>query len=77
VIAEGIETPAQLAQLRALGCGLGQGYLLARPLTPEAALAIAMDRQAAAQRGAAARQELPAAVVRSDLPHDSLGAVLH
>ncbi|MBI3155507.1 MAG: EAL domain-containing protein [Burkholderiales bacterium] len=37
VIAEGIETPAQLAQLRALGCELGQGYLLARPLSAERA----------------------------------------
>jgi diguanylate cyclase (GGDEF)-like protein/PAS domain S-box-containing protein len=46
VIAEGIETPAQLAQLRALGCGLGQGYLLARPLSPEsAALVLAMKRR--------------------------------
>jgi diguanylate cyclase (GGDEF)-like protein/PAS domain S-box-containing protein len=40
VIAEGIETPAQLAQLRALGCGLGQGYLLARPLSPDRAAAV-------------------------------------
>jgi diguanylate cyclase (GGDEF)-like protein/PAS domain S-box-containing protein len=40
VIAEGIETPAQLAQLRALGCGLGQGYLLARPLSPDSAAAV-------------------------------------
>ena len=31
VIAEGIETPAQLDRLRELGCVLGQGYLLARP----------------------------------------------
>jgi diguanylate cyclase (GGDEF)-like protein/PAS domain S-box-containing protein len=52
VIAEGIETPAQLAQLRALGCELGQGYLLARPLTPEMAAAIAhvdAQRERAAQ----------------------------
>ena len=48
VIAEGIETPAQLAQLRALGCSYGQGYLLARPLTAEMALAVAQDRQAQA-----------------------------
>ena len=41
VIAEGIETPAQMAQLLALGCELGQGYLLARPLTPEMAGALA------------------------------------
>jgi diguanylate cyclase (GGDEF)-like protein/PAS domain S-box-containing protein len=37
VIAEGIETPAQLAQLRALGCRYGQGRLLAPPLSPEMA----------------------------------------
>ncbi len=32
VVAEGIETPGQLAQLREMGCRLGQGYLMARPL---------------------------------------------
>jgi EAL domain-containing protein (putative c-di-GMP-specific phosphodiesterase class I) len=32
VVAEGIETPAQLEQLREMGCRLGQGYLLSRPL---------------------------------------------
>jgi diguanylate cyclase (GGDEF)-like protein/PAS domain S-box-containing protein len=32
VIAEGIETPEQLAQLRALGCERGQGYYFSRPL---------------------------------------------
>jgi diguanylate cyclase (GGDEF)-like protein/PAS domain S-box-containing protein len=32
VVAEGIETASQLAQLRSMGCRLGQGYLLARPL---------------------------------------------
>ena len=31
VIAEGIETPAQLAALRELGVEFGQGYLLGRP----------------------------------------------
>ena len=30
-ICEGIETPGQLADLQAVGCGFGQGYLLARP----------------------------------------------
>jgi diguanylate cyclase (GGDEF)-like protein/PAS domain S-box-containing protein len=33
VIAEGIETPAQLKLLRDLGCELGQGFHLAEPLT--------------------------------------------
>jgi EAL domain-containing protein (putative c-di-GMP-specific phosphodiesterase class I) len=31
VIAEGIETPAELDTLRSLGATLGQGYFLARP----------------------------------------------
>jgi diguanylate cyclase (GGDEF)-like protein len=31
VVAEGIETPDQLAQLRALGCDYGQGFYLGRP----------------------------------------------
>ncbi len=31
-LAEGIETPEQLAILQRLGCALGQGYLFARPL---------------------------------------------
>ncbi len=31
-IAEGIEDPAQLALVRGLGCRLGQGYLLSRPV---------------------------------------------
>ncbi|MFN8075108.1 MAG: EAL domain-containing protein [Kineosporiaceae bacterium] len=33
-VAEGIETPEQLAELVRLGCDEGQGYLLARPLAP-------------------------------------------
>ena len=32
VVAEGVETTAQAAQLRALGCELAQGYLYSRPL---------------------------------------------
>jgi diguanylate cyclase (GGDEF)-like protein/PAS domain S-box-containing protein len=32
VIAEGIERPEQLEQLRTMGCGYGQGYLVARPM---------------------------------------------
>jgi EAL domain-containing protein (putative c-di-GMP-specific phosphodiesterase class I) len=34
-VAEGVETPAQLAQLRRLGCDAGQGYYLGRPAPPE------------------------------------------
>jgi diguanylate cyclase (GGDEF)-like protein/PAS domain S-box-containing protein len=34
-VAEGIESAEQLYELRLAGCDLGQGYLFARPLTPE------------------------------------------
>ena len=36
VIAEGIETQAQMELLNELGCALGQGYHLSRPLAPPA-----------------------------------------
>jgi len=36
VIAEGVETPKQMAILRSLGCEYGQGYLFYRPMDPEA-----------------------------------------
>lgn len=38
-LAEGVETPAQLAHLRALGCRSFQGYLLARPESADALFA--------------------------------------
>ncbi|RFU19507.1 putative bifunctional diguanylate cyclase/phosphodiesterase [Geodermatophilus marinus] len=40
VVAEGVETPAQLATLQALGCGFAQGFLLARPMTATALAAL-------------------------------------
>jgi diguanylate cyclase (GGDEF)-like protein/PAS domain S-box-containing protein len=41
VVAEGIERPEQLELLRAMGCGLGQGYLMAAPMTAAAIEALA------------------------------------
>ena len=43
VLAEGIEDSLQLAQLRAEHCDNGQGFLLARPLAPEA-IELLLDR---------------------------------
>jgi diguanylate cyclase (GGDEF)-like protein len=40
VVAEGIETEAQLAHLRALNCTYGQGYLFSRPVDSEQAAAL-------------------------------------
>ncbi|NEQ25725.1 MAG: EAL domain-containing protein, partial [Microcoleus sp. SIO2G3] len=43
VVAEGIETPEQVAQLRSLGCKFGQGYWFSKPLdASEIERAIAM-----------------------------------
>jgi Amt family ammonium transporter len=39
VVAKGIETPEQLAQLHRLGCQAGQGFLFARPMDPADAAA--------------------------------------
>jgi EAL domain-containing protein (putative c-di-GMP-specific phosphodiesterase class I) len=35
VVAEGVETDAQLAQLRDLGCDGAQGFLFSEPMPPE------------------------------------------
>ena len=40
VVAEGVETAAQLAQLRALDCEFGQGFFFSRPLEKDAAEAL-------------------------------------
>ncbi|MGE0788576.1 MAG: EAL domain-containing protein [Sandaracinaceae bacterium] len=41
VVAEGVETPAQLAHLRAEGCDIVQGFLLARPAPSTEAFQVA------------------------------------
>ena len=53
VVAEGVETPAQLAQLTGLGCGYGQGYLFAKPLPATDAAAFLEKARAGAQLGSA------------------------
>ncbi|WP_273429193.1 bifunctional diguanylate cyclase/phosphodiesterase [Chitinibacter tainanensis] len=46
-VAEGVETAAQAARLKALGCDIGQGYYFAKPM-PLAALCDWVDSQGAA-----------------------------
>ena len=43
VVAEGVETGEQLAELRAMGCDYGQGYLFSRPVEARDARAL-MER---------------------------------
>jgi EAL domain-containing protein (putative c-di-GMP-specific phosphodiesterase class I) len=47
-VAEGVETPAQLDQLRAAGCDEAQGYLFARPMDATDASAWLLARGALA-----------------------------
>jgi diguanylate cyclase (GGDEF)-like protein len=48
IVAEGIERPEQLELLRAMGCGLGQGFLVARPMTAQGIDTLALsDRRRA------------------------------
>jgi diguanylate cyclase (GGDEF)-like protein/PAS domain S-box-containing protein len=63
IIAEGVETDAQLARLKQMGCTLAQGYLLARPLSAELAgellAGIAAATPHAAEAGAALTRAAP------------------
>jgi len=55
VLAEGIETESQLGQLEAMGCALGQGFLLAPPLPADEAgarVGCANWRETTARQGA-------------------------
>ncbi len=55
VVAEGVERPAQVRQLRALGCRLAQGYLLGRPMQAADVPALLQHRP----DGAACPPDLP------------------
>ncbi|HYP01173.1 MAG TPA: EAL domain-containing protein, partial [Pyrinomonadaceae bacterium] len=44
VVAEGVETEQQSAQLRAMGCELGQGFYYSRPMDRDAAEALFLSR---------------------------------
>jgi EAL domain-containing protein (putative c-di-GMP-specific phosphodiesterase class I) len=56
VVAEGVETNAQLAFLQGLGCELAQGYLFSRPVAAEQVPELAR-RFAAAHRAATEAEE--------------------
>jgi diguanylate cyclase (GGDEF)-like protein/PAS domain S-box-containing protein len=58
VVAEGIETPAQLERLRSFGCELGQGYHFSRPLTPQLATALLDAAVGSPARGPSAASAL-------------------
>jgi diguanylate cyclase (GGDEF)-like protein/PAS domain S-box-containing protein len=65
VVAEGIEQPRQLAELRELGCGYGQGFLVARPMP--ASGVDALIRTAAGAPAAQAPPETAGAAAATDV----------
>ena len=52
VVAEGVETDAQVEFLRSIGCDKIQGYWLSRPLAPEAFAAWLPGHRAVQEQGA-------------------------
>ncbi len=66
VIAEGVETPAQLAHLRKLGCGFAQGFLLACPLSADVA-EVLLDRGAPISDLAQLPSPVPASIADGEL----------
>jgi EAL domain-containing protein (putative c-di-GMP-specific phosphodiesterase class I) len=63
VIAEGIETAAQMDQLREIGCELGQGFHLSHPLASERVDALLDGLQAGAGYRSAAVEQLQALIL--------------
>jgi EAL domain-containing protein (putative c-di-GMP-specific phosphodiesterase class I) len=63
VVAEGIELSEQWATLRDLGCDLGQGFLFARPMDPDATLAFLRSQEVPI-----ASPERPGEPARDDAP---------
>jgi EAL domain-containing protein (putative c-di-GMP-specific phosphodiesterase class I) len=42
--AEGVETELQYAQIKELGCDLGQGFLFAAPVAPDSIIELLKER---------------------------------
>lgn len=61
LVAEGVESAVHLARLRDIGCDEGQGYLLGRPLPPEALARLMVPAAAPAVRGGAEASLITAA----------------
>jgi diguanylate cyclase (GGDEF)-like protein len=66
VVAEGVESEAVRSELEALGCDLAQGFLLGRPMPPDAFADWLREHQRSAQRrGGSGQQNLSAEAAAS------------
>ncbi len=61
VVAEGVEHPRQLAELREMGCGYGQGFLVARPMAASGVEALIRTGSGAPDITGTAKPGVPAA----------------
>jgi EAL domain-containing protein (putative c-di-GMP-specific phosphodiesterase class I) len=68
LLAEGVETNAQLTELSMLGCDLGQGYLFGRPMDAVAILD-AIRRSVSLEEGVS--RKYSAEQTAADAVHDS------
>jgi diguanylate cyclase (GGDEF)-like protein len=70
VVAEGVETEAVWAELQALGCDFGQGYLFGRAMPPELFTAwLHEGEQPGRRRSALTHQSVPPVAAAPTLPH--------
>jgi len=67
VVAEGVETEAELAVCREIGCDLVQGYLIARPTLDRSGLAAHYDAVAEAARRARRRSDGDQHLIREQI----------
>jgi diguanylate cyclase (GGDEF)-like protein/PAS domain S-box-containing protein len=77
VIAEGIETSAQLAQLRARGCRFGQGYFLAAPMSADEALQLLHSERELAPAEPPSRDRESSDYVASGIIADGASVTIH
>jgi diguanylate cyclase (GGDEF)-like protein len=75
VVAEGIETPLQAAQLRGIGCTFGQGFHIARPLSRHAMTKLLMQRNNRVASDELAGTEPISAIETAEPGHANVDAI--
>ena len=58
VVAEGVETSAQVKQLKELGCDFGQGYFINRPMDAQSATKLLAEEALMSQHSLIPAMEL-------------------
>ena len=74
VVAEGVESEAVRSELEALGCDLAQGFLLGRPMPPDAFADWLREHQRSARRRGGSGQQNPPAEAAADGDTGEMGS---